>query len=238
MSNQTKWRASLILNIVLTGALLYTLFHYNAFSSLQNKISDEEVTTSSPYYAARNDVFSTTTGPPGGAIFIGDSLTDMNEWEEAFPGKNIKNRGIYGDTTQGVLKRLHSVISQEPEKIFIMIGINDLAEKTDTGRILKNYQTIITSLNEELPDTEIYIQSLLPNHEELNTKASIDNDEIIQINDHLQNLAQEHDAAYIDLYSDFETENGQLAKNYTVDGVHLNGEGYKVWEEKISKYLD
>jgi lysophospholipase L1-like esterase len=238
MNSQTKWKGSFILNILLAGALLYTFYHYNTFSKLENKISEEEVTVSSPYYAARNAVFSTTTGPAGGTILIGDSLTDMNEWEEAFPGKNIKNRGIYGDTTKGVLNRLDPVISQKPEKIFIMVGINDLAEGANKDSILKNYQSILRTLKEGLPDTELYIQSLLPNHEELNTKAAIKNEDIIEINEELKHLAQDHDAAYIDLYPKFESEDGQLAKKYTVDGVHLNGEGYKVWEETIREYAE
>ncbi|KKK38733.1 hypothetical protein WQ57_07025 [Mesobacillus campisalis] len=238
MSSQKKWKISLFLNIVLAGALLYTFYHYNTFSKLENKIGEEEVTVSSPYYAARNDVFSTTTGPAGGTILIGDSLTDMNEWEEAFPGKNIKNRGIYGDTTKGVLNRLEPVISQKPEKIFIMVGINDLEEGVKKDSLLKNYQSILSTLKNGLPDTEIYIQSLLPTHEELNAKSAIKNEEITEINEELKQLAQNQDAFYIDLYPKFESEDGQLAKKYTVDGVHLNGEGYKVWEETIRKYVE
>jgi len=59
-------------------------------------------------------------------VFIGDSLTDSAEWEDLFPSSNIANRGIGGDRTNGVLKRMNSIYSTNASKAFIMLGINDL----------------------------------------------------------------------------------------------------------------
>ena len=40
--------------------------------------------------------------------------------------ENVRNRGISGDVTDGVLLRLGELIKYKPTSIFIMIGINDL----------------------------------------------------------------------------------------------------------------
>ena len=49
----------------------------------------------------------------------------------------------------------------------------------------------------------------------------------------LQQLVKENDIQYVDLNRHFENADGQLKKEYTVDGIHLSGDGYDVWMEKL-----
>lgn len=50
--------------------------------------------------------------------------------------------------------------------------------------------------------------------------------------------AQEN-LTYIDLYSHFvDEETGKMNVEYTNDGVHLLGKGYKKWVEIIKPYVD
>ena len=53
-------------------------------------------------------------------VMLGDSITEIPDWRELFPGINIANRGINGDTTQGTVKRLDSVILLHPHKVFVI----------------------------------------------------------------------------------------------------------------------
>src|SRR5260221_10024311 len=67
-------------------------------------------------------------------VLLGDSITqgwgeDFSAW---FPGLKIANRGISGDTSRGVLIRLHEdVLALDPEAVVLLIGTNDLDEKAD-----------------------------------------------------------------------------------------------------------
>mgnify|MGYP000061554644 CR=1 FL=1 len=77
-------------------------------------------------------------GYPGGVlistdeiIFLGNSITDIGEWTEVWQDIHVKNRGISGDNTFGVLARLDEVVSSKPSKIFIMIGINDISKNIE-----------------------------------------------------------------------------------------------------------
>ena len=63
---------------------------------------------------------------PNEIIMLGNSITDGCEWSELFQNSNIKNRGISGDITEGVLYRLDEVTRSKPAKVFLLIGINDL----------------------------------------------------------------------------------------------------------------
>ena len=41
---------------------------------------------------------------------------------------------------------------------------------------------------------------------------------------------------YINVHDDLET-NGVLDSALTFDGIHLNWKGYKIWKNKISKFV-
>ena len=60
---------------------------------------------------------------------MGNSITaGGGNWSLRLDYPNIKNRGIGGDTTDGVLARLDEVIYFQPEAVFLLIGINDLEQ--------------------------------------------------------------------------------------------------------------
>ncbi len=92
------------------------------------------------YYWHKQSQFEILPSSESEIIMLGDSITDEGEWTELFRNLNIKNRGISGDTTIGILNRLHTLIASRPKQIFIMIGINDLLGNQTTQKVLENYQ--------------------------------------------------------------------------------------------------
>jgi len=188
------------------------------------------------YYYHKKEHFESLPDTPNEIIFLGNSITDNAEWYELFEGKfNIKNRGIGGDDTDGILERLSEVTSSKPDKIFIMIGTNDLAYGKSANHVIDNYRKIIARIKSESPATELYIQAVLPVDAIHYTRP---NDQIININNQLIEICREEGLTYIDLHSVFIDERGMLAKKYSIDGLHLNGQGYLEWKKVILKYLD
>jgi lysophospholipase L1-like esterase len=175
-------------------------------------------------------------------VFLGNSITFWGAWADLIGSRNVKNRGIPGDITFGVLNRLDEIIDGKPSKVFILIGINDLARNIPDSIILSNYQKIIGKIKSGSPSTKIYFQTLLPTNNILNRKSSIynHNENIIKINDAMKEIAvKDNRFILIDTYSIFADELGNMRKEYTWDGVHLNLSGYKRWVEllKNGKYL-
>ena len=65
--------------------------------------------------------------PPKAQIaMVGDSLTELAPWSGIFPDADIANYGISGDTVDGVVARVPSILASRAKKVFVMIGINDL----------------------------------------------------------------------------------------------------------------
>jgi lysophospholipase L1-like esterase len=194
-----------------------------------------------PLYYHRKSHFESLPDTANEIIFLGDSITESCRWAELFENSNVKNRGIGGDQTQGVLRRLHEVVSSSPDKVFLMIGINDLYDGLDIQEIVLNYKRIIQKISETSPDTIIYVQSVLPVNEQLLCQYYPDSKikaiNILNLNSRLKDLSRKLQLTYVDLYPLFRTNGNQLGESFTLDGLHLNGKGYWIWKSAIDKYI-
>lgn len=225
-------------NKILTTINICLIIFFAYLFSKKNLTSYFRPTTTSSYYIEKQTLFENLPKSTDTIYFLGDSLTDGCEWNELLSNPKIKNRGIMGDSTEGVLNRLNQITQSKPQKIFIMIGINDLLNNIETTKILDNYQKIITTIRNDSPKTKIYIQSVLPLNFELDkTKRPINNQNISDFNNSLKNLTDNSTIFYIDLFPAFLDSSNQLDKQYTLDGIHLNGSGYLLWKNQISKYI-
>lgn len=187
------------------------------------------------YYYHRKEHFETLPNTEHEIVFLGNSITDQCEWYELFGNPNIKNRGIGGDDTDGVLERLDEVTESKPAKIFIMIGTNDLAYGKTVEYVIENYKKILAQIKQQTPNTKVYIQSVLPVDYDIHYTRPIA--DIMEINRQLQELSKENNLVYIDLFSLFKTDKNKLNSDYSLDGLHPNGKGYEVWKEEIVKYI-
>ena len=159
-------------------------------------------------------------------LFLGDSLTDYHNWSRF--GKHF-NAGIAGDTTDGLLYRMEYILDKKPETIVLMIGINDLLQGINLEQIEQNYLKILDSLEKT---KRLIILSTLPVIDDIQTREI--NDKVTALNIFLKIEAKKRGAEYVDLYSHFTDSKKGLIKKYTIDGVHLNDSGYKLWENILS----
>ena len=192
----------------------------------------------SAYYFHRVEHFRALPNDKNEIIFLGDSITDGAEWAELTNNLLAKNRGISGDVTDGVLYRLDEVTESKPAKIFIMIGINDLATGLTIDKIFDNYIKIVNQIKEQSPETDVFIESILPVNDTFPGFKNHTNktEQVLELNSRLGKLAAEKNYTYVDLFSSFALDN-KLKKELTEDGLHVNGEGYLLWYSIIKKWL-
>lgn len=200
-----------------------------------SEIYSQEEQKFSTYFYDKCSAFDILPVKEGRIIFIGDSITDRCEWSELFQRTDIIRRGISGDISEGVLKRLPEIIRRKPSKIFLMIGVNDLRRNLDIDHeVVINYAEIIQQIKKELPKTKIYVQSVLPvNNIVKDTKTT--NLKVKELNFKLKNLSLKEGVEFIDLFSQFIDENGNLKNELTSDGLHINGTGYEIWSNLIAE---
>ncbi len=173
----------------------------------------------------------------GGIVFVGDSITQDYNVYEYFSEYHVYNRGIGGDTTVGLKTRLDvSVFDLKPKTVILMIGTNDLALlKTTPETVAQNIKEIIETIKKELPSTKIILQSIYPVNESMSpmTVQPRKNADIIKIN---QILAQLQQVIYVDVFSHLEKD-GVLNPEYSVEGLHINEQGYEVITNLLKVHL-
>ena len=189
--------------------------------------------------------FLNKSAEKGGILFVGDSLTQEFLLEEYFADKLVYNRGIGGDTTEGLLKRMdESIYALNPSKMFLLIGTNDLAINiSGPDKIVENIKSIIIKTKERCRDTAIYVESLYPtattgyndlSEEALRNRA---NYAIDIINEKLEVLCKQLEVNYININRKLKDEEGKLKLEYTRDGLHLNPNGYEIVIDCLKNYM-
>ena len=167
--------------------------------------------------------------PIGGSdiVFLGDSITEGGSWEELFQGLPVRNRGIAGDVTTGVLARLDQITNGRPKKIFLLIGTNDLASQIEVAEIAGNVGRIVDSIRISSPGTQIYVQSVLP-------RSAGYRRDIERLNQLIESRISGK-ADWINLYPLFlDGSDGSIRDDLSNDELHLLGKGYLVWRDAIS----
>lgn len=149
-------------------------------------------------------------------VMVGDSLTAHADWNELLSGASVANRGIGGDTTADVRRRLGSILSVQAHAAFVMLGINDILRGTPLAETLANYRAILTAL----PNPVILST--------LQTRARAPTETIAVLNSGLKAVAVSEGYAFVDLNSAMCDADG-LREEYTYDGLHLNAKGYHAW---------
>ena len=247
-----KWKKpiiifSLILNVMfLLGAsvVIYRrggirYIKYKIEEIISPNVEDNSNVVDTSFNNRRINIFNGLDNSNEDIYFVGDSLIDTQEWNELFNSASIRDRGIGGDTTDGLLKRIDEVIEGRPKKVFIMVGINDILTHTKTDIIQKNYKNIIDKISSGSKDTEIYCLSVLPTSEQSQLNYKIYSSDIENVNEIIKQLASENDnSTYIDLYSSFTNDENYLNEDLSFDGVHINSNGYDLWKELTVNYVN
>ncbi|MFC2951297.1 GDSL-type esterase/lipase family protein [Marinicaulis aureus] len=162
----------------------------------------------------------------GGALFIGDSITKNAPLASMFPGVPVANHGIGWGTSDGVLLRLDQIARNQPDRVFILIGTNDLHYDHTPEHIAGNVVSAAASLRQDMPDTEFYVISILPRQDKAMAAVTATN-----------MLLEERAAAggyvYLDLTPVLAAADGTLRTDLTTDGLHLNAAGYAAWAKAM-----
>ncbi len=175
-----------------------------------------------------------------GAVFLGDSRT-----EGLFLYSGLKTGHFYtavGATVESVFSKknfetesgekvplLDAVAEQDCDKIYIMLGINELGwSKVKTFH--DQYAKLIDRVREDHPESKIVLQSIPPVSAKQEAKKTyVNNDRISDYNEVIRTLAEEKECYFLDVAACLSDGNGLLPKDLNFDGIHLNPAGCKVW---------
>ena len=210
---------------------IYKVFPYEQVRSIRRFVSQSTSINFPTIKNPRTTLFEYFS-PKCEIVMIGDSITQGGIWSEIFPNITIANRGVEGDTTEDILRRMDTIYDVKPRKAFVMVGINDFYRDFTVDEAFVNYKKIVSNLNDA--GIEVFIQSTL----ECSKFKCFDKlQKVRSLNKNLSEYATQKNITYIDINKDLTSVSDGLLGRYTQDGIHLTGEGYFVWEKNLHKYI-
>lgn len=173
----------------------------------------------------------------GKVIFLGNSITEMGNWKKATGDTTVINRGIGGDITYGVLKRLKDITDRKPSKLFILLGINDIGKDIPDAVIADNYLKIVNEVHSKCPETRIYVESVLPLNPTIkNFPQHYDKEEhVLAVNKLLKANAAIGNYTFVDIFHLFVDADGRLKSELTYEGLHVKPAAYDIWVAYLKK---
>ena len=195
------------------------------------------------HYAQRTELFRSEAASMQSIVLLGDSITEGFNVQKWFPFRRVLNRGIGSDTIglapqekdkRGVLRRLDcSVFDCCTSHVFLMIGINDLGDSRTVTQISDGYRQILQTIHDKAPLITVHVESLLPTRDNF----ARHNEPVRQINEKLRAMADQFHYPFLNLNPLMCDEKGELKKELTRDGLHINDAGYAIWKREIEKSM-
>jgi lysophospholipase L1-like esterase len=196
-------------------------------------------------YAADNQRLAQEISPKPRVVFLGDSITF--HWQNAkysslFQDKpNFIDRGINGNSAAQMLLRYRSdVLALHPKVVVLLGGTNDLAA-FKLPDIVSFIEQSVSSIVEiaEANHERIILCSVLPVTDAIRPQTTQRNpQDILRLNAWLKIYAAKRRLPYIDFYSAVSDGHDRLRTELTIDGLHPNGEGYKLMESVLMPVIE
>ncbi|PMG48129.1 lysophospholipase [Vibrio lentus] len=164
--------------------------------------------------------------PNADLVMFGDSITEWAPWADIFRDVSMVNRGLAGDTTTGMLRRIDTTLNVKPKLVCFMAGINDLAQGYDVEHIYQNYIDMLKVWQEN--DIRILVQSTLY----VGSKLQDLNPSVELLNSKVSEYCTQQGVAFLDVNSVL-SPNKLLSNEYSCDDLHLNAKAYQAWAEVL-----
>jgi len=172
------------------------------------------------------------------SVFLGDTIVSGIGFFGRLPSnKIIADTNL---TTDKALGNVDQLVSYAPQKVFIMLGINDLNyESRSVDAIATSYATLIGQIKAKLPSAKIYILSVLPITQAYESKASIyiRKANLDQLNNKLKGMVTTSGFDYLDLATPFQSSTGYLNESVTSNGLSINNDYYGFMLNTIADML-
>ena len=166
--------------------------------------------------------------------FFGNSITYYGEFQRVYADKDVVNLGYPGDNIDGMVRRIETLKAVNPDKVFLMAGINGL-KNMELEIFAKKYNQLVDSVRKALPHAQIYLQSILPVSKDRERDYGT-NTKIMEANSSIRRIAGERHCTYIDLHSLY-INDGKMPDSLTEDGIHLCDKAYDRWYKHEERYI-
>ena len=128
------------------------------------------------------------------------------------------------------------MIDGHPRLLYLLVGTNDLGDKIPEAQVERNYRATLDRVAAESPGTQVVVVGVLPVNLTFPGPPNYGNDRIASLNRRIGAMVAAFPSYhYIDIGPSLSGPSGELRKDLTIDGVHLNVDGYLIVREALAK---
>jgi lysophospholipase L1-like esterase len=159
-----------------------------------------------------------------------------NNVDQYFPKHTVINRGFGGATLEDVIRYAERIIlPYKPKQIAIYCGENDIANGVAPEVVVERFKKLSTIIRAKLPNAKIIYVSIKPSPSRAKFQgAMIRANEMIR-----QEISSMANAKFVDVYYLMLTKDGKMRPElFLDDNLHMNENGYMIWKDAITPFLD
>lgn len=176
--------------------------------------------------------------PKQAVLFIGSSsFTFWRDVQEYFPEHTIINRGFGGSSLPDLIRYADDIVfAYDPKQVVIYCGENDLAasDTVSAATVAQRFITLFTMIRNKYPKIPVLYVSMKPSPSRAHLMHKMDagNWAIKEF------LKRQKRTVYVDAYHLMLDHNGEPRKELFIeDMLHMNKNGYAIWQKAIGPYL-
>ena len=151
-------------------------------------------------------------------VMLGDSLID---WNYNSPYENYGKNGYRSRDVYWLLDLRKDMVGDIG---ILLVGVNDFFTNMDFEKTQEYYMKIVEEMKNRFKD--IILISLLP------TDRKYVNEKVKAMNSWLE---KNYSQNYLNIYNCFLDDLGEIKREYTTDGIHLNHTGYNIFNNKLDE---
>ena len=169
------------------------------------------------------------------SLVIGDSITQGLYQYGVLDEANVqadRGTGVSEQNSEKLEEHVAKAKEMKPSALFLAYGMNDVGVQNGNSEgFIKAYRSVIKDLKKSLPDTRIYVNSILPA-----AQTAIDQNQVYasipEFNEKLKELCEKEKVTFID--------NTELVKQeyYANDGIHMSPAYYKEWVNHMAEVAE
>ncbi|HZE95713.1 MAG TPA: GDSL-type esterase/lipase family protein [Planctomycetota bacterium] len=177
----------------------------------------------------------TAPPPQNEIVFVGSSSIRLWKSTEAFPDLKIINRGFGGSQMADSVHFAERIIlPYKPRIVVVFAGGNDINAKKTPERVVEDYKALVGKIHAALPRTKLYFISLFPNVARKSQDAQCQ-----KVNEMIEAYSKtDPRLGYMETANKMRAaDGGPRPELLRADGLHMNDDGYKIWNEIVGAVL-
>lgn len=171
-----------------------------------------------------------------GAVFVGDTVINGISYYKNLPAAQVVSD--VNMISKNAAGKVDAVMASNPKKVFIMVGLNDANYGTyTTDNIVSNIEKFVKAVKAKNSATEVYVLSVLPVTKAFESKSTVKQSFLNNLNYALSTKAAGMGAKYIDVATSFKDSNGYMFTQCSGTGCNLKQEYYPYFLNKIATFM-